>query len=44
MKATVLVELLGAVVDGMDEQGSHANVLRHGHGTMNGVLKQCAGW
>lgn len=40
LKAVVLVKLPCAVVECMDEQGAHARVLRHHHGSIHRVLKQ----
>ena len=43
LKPVVLVELLGLLVKGMDEDGSDARVLRYGHRAIDRVLEQgCA--
>ena len=40
LKPVVLVELLGLLVKGVHEKGSHASVLRYGHRAIDSVLQQ----
>ena len=40
LKPVVLIELFGAIVERMHEQGSHPGVLRYGHCAVDSVLQQ----